>query len=137
MEPTAEKVILRNSVDDDLPFIFASWLRGLRHGNDWFGLIDSGAYFSAYHKVIEDIINDPFVKVKIACLASEPNTILAYSVSAGSKVHWVYCKNRWRGIGIAKSLLPSNIEVITHVTKHGRGWLKAHPGVVFNPFKLL
>lgn len=136
MEEIKSVITTRAYQPDDSAFIFSSWLNGLRYGNDWFGLIDSDAYFSNYHKVIEALLDDPFTRVKVAVTIEDPNTIIGYSVYKGNKVHWVHVKRVFRGQGVAKTLLPSKIDAVTHVTKAGRSWLKKHTETVFNPFNI-
>lgn len=127
-------VMLRDGRPTDLPFIYASWLKGLRYGNDWFGAIDQGIYFKAYHKVLESVLLRSTVKV--ACLIDEPDAILGYSVTSGTKVHWVFVKKHWRGIGLARDLLPVQPTIVTHVTKVGLSILKKSNSVIFDPFSL-
>lgn len=124
----------RGGVSGDLPFIFSTWLKGLRHGNDWFGLIDSDAYFKHYHEAIEHILADPKTQVKISCLRDDPEVILGYSVSSNTHYHFVFVKKSWRGIGIGRDLMQSTATTVTHLTKVGVSLLKKHPGVKFNPF---
>lgn len=121
---------------DDASFIFSTWLKGLRFGNDWYGLIESKAYFAAQHKVIEAILSKPNVTVKVACLKDDPGVILGYAVFAGPRLDWVHVKKSWRKIGLMKDLVPQNITSVSHVTDIGRSILKRHNGVTFNPFNL-
>lgn len=132
--PDKNSFIVRQGIESDLPFVYASWLKGLRYGNDWFGMIDSEAYFTAYHKVIEHILHSPGVEVKVACLSDDLDVILGYSVSSPNALSWVFVKRPWRNIGIAKALCPSDPSVVTHTTKTAVSILKKHPNVRFNPF---
>lgn len=116
----------------DENFIYATWLKGLRYGNDLFELIDSEAYFSNYRKIIQFFLSTS--QVKIACLKETPETILGYSVSDGSRLHWLHVKEEWRRLGIAKSLLPPDFKAYSHLSKLGFEILQTHPGPIFNPF---
>lgn len=127
-------VAFRAGTMEDASFIFSTWLKGLRFGNDWYGLIDSKAYFSVYHKVIEGILSKPNVTVKVACLKDDPGVILGYSVYSGTRADWVHVKKSWRGIGLARDLLPKDITVVSHLTAVGRSMLKKRGNVTFNPF---
>lgn len=124
----------RGPVSEDIPFIFSTWLRGLRHGNDYFELIDQDEYFKHYHDIVERILANPTTQVKIACLKDDPAVILGYSVRSSTHFHWVFVKKAWRGIGIGRDLMESPATTVTHVTKAGSSLLKKHPGVKFNPF---
>lgn len=128
-------VDIRDFTPNDRNFILASWLMGLRYGNEWFSLIDKNAYFSVYEPTLKKILSDPRVTVKVACLKEEPGVILGYAVYKGEKLHWVHVKAAWRKIGIAKSLVPEAISVVTHLSKAGLAILrKKCPEVSFNPF---
>lgn len=129
-------VAIRDMEDGDRAFIFSTWLRGLRYGNDWFELIESGAYYTEYHRVIESLLGLSNVSVRVACLKEDPEVILGYAIHSGAKLHWVHVKTAWRGIGIAKSLVPKEISTVTHLTKVGKAILSKHPEVRFNPFAL-
>lgn len=138
-EQTIDKnslIAIRDGAPKDREFIFATWLRGLRFGNDWFTLIDAKIYFSIYHRVIEALLASPHVSIKVACLKDDPDVILGYSVSRGTKLDWVFVKKAWRKVGIAKSLMPPIITYVTHVTKVGKSILQKYPKVSFNPFIL-
>jgi hypothetical protein len=134
IEATKASYTIRSPTAEDCPFIFATWLRGLRYGNELFGLIESDIYFEKYHEIIQKILTSPGVQVSIACLKDQPDVILGYSVFTGNRLHWVHVKSAWRNIGIARELVPSNTKLVSHVTKVGASILKAHPSVRFNPF---
>lgn len=127
-------ITTRDGTPEDHGFIFATWLRGLRYGNSWFELIESVVYFKVYHDLIENILGRPHITIKVACLKEDPEVILGYSVYSGTKLEWVFVKKAWRSIGIAKSLVPADTKVVTHMTNVGLSILKKHKNVVFNPF---
>jgi hypothetical protein len=143
METDSERVIakedlvlVRPGTQADESFIFATWLQGLRHGNELYKLIEADTYYRQYHRVIESILNAPGVKVSVACLKESPDVILGYAVHRGDALHWVHVKKAWRGIGIAKSLAPPNLKTVTHVNRLGVSYVNNHPGLVFNPFAI-
>lgn len=124
---------IRDKHDADINFIMATWLRGLRYGNDWFELIESNAYYDNYHKFIENLLAKPNVTVKISCLKEDPEVILGYSVFEGNTAHFVFVKKSWRNIGIAKSLLPESTNRATHITKPVIEIMRRYK-ISFNPF---
>lgn len=89
-----------------------------------------------YHKVLERFLDNPKVKITVACLKDDPQVILGYSVTREVKgqvvLDWVFTKKAWRNIGIGKSLVPSNLQVVTHMTKTGKGIKPSN--VIYNPF---
>lgn len=127
-------ISIRPSEPGDHNFILATWLRGLKYGNDWFDAIDSETYFRVYGAFIEKIIGDKNSTVSVACLKDDPDVILGYSVTTGKSLVWVFIKKSWRNIGIAKSLVPKTIEKVTHLTSVGRSILRKNPDVKFDPF---
>jgi hypothetical protein len=129
-------IAIRPGVLGDKNFILATWLRGLRYGNDWFEAIDPDFYFKHYNAVLEHILTRPDAAIMVACLKDDPEVILGYSVFSGTRLDWVFVKKNWRAIGIAKSLIPPNIEVVSHLTRTGVSLLRKSPSVKFNPFSI-
>lgn len=129
--------------ETDKNFIFATMLKGLYYGNEWFREIEKDTFMKHYHKIIETLLNYPGVTITVACLKEDKDVILGYSVS-----HWlqtssttglnvldfVFVKDRWRRIGIAKTLVPKDYEAVSHLTKQGKA-LKPK-NIPFNPFLL-
>ena len=130
----ASLVEFRAEVEADRPLIYATWLKGLRHANDHFELIQNTAYFKHQHALISSILDNFDTTVKIACLKEDPSVILGYCVFNGPVLHWVFVKKAWRKIGLARDLVPKDIKIVTHVTKVGRDLLQKSPGIEFNPY---
>ena len=130
----SELVTIRDGIESDFPFIYASWLRGYRHGNDHVALIDNDAYFREQHKTIESILSDPATSVKIACLKDQPDVILGYCVHKLVRMDWIFIKKSWRGIGLAKDLIPKDIKCVSHLTKVGFSLLRKQPNMRYNPY---
>lgn len=127
-------IAIRDANPDDKNFIFSTWLRGLRYGNDWFELIDKDIYYKVYHKVLEKLLTSG-VEIKVACLKEDHGVILAYSVYKNNTLHWVFSKKSWRGIGLMRDLVPRHIDTISHVTAIGKS-IAIKRGWKFNPFDL-
>lgn len=117
---------------EDEAFIYSTWLRGLYFGNAWFRQISKVDYFEKYRKVIEYLLKT--AKVTIVCLIEDPEVIVAYSVASpdNSTLHWLYVKRNWRGQGIGKGLVPTNVEKVTHLTEKAAEKIKAK-GLKFDP----
>jgi len=129
-------IAIRDFHPNDTNFIYDTWLNSLRYGNQVFGLIDTVRYYEVYRAIITHILKD--AQVKVACLKEDDQIILGYSVTdKDSKVHWVYVKELWRKLGIAKDLLPKTIKTITHLTVVGQAiWKKSYKEAIFDPFIL-
>ncbi len=136
--PLSSLMKLRPGAESDEPFIYATWLNGLRHGNETFGFIDQDIYFENYHKVIEKILVMPNTRIQVACLFDDPDVILGYSVSHSDHLlHYVFVKKQWRKIGIADALMPPKLNVVTHITDVAKSLLihnQKFNHVIFNPF---
>lgn len=127
-------VAIRPAKEADRNFIFASWLRGLYYGSEWFREIPKEIFMENYHKVIEHILAR--AQVSVACLKDDEDVILGYSVHNGDKLHYVFCKKAWRTIGIGRALIPVGTTTVTHLTKSAISYLRKNPNVHFNPFSL-
>lgn len=130
-------VLVRDMRVSDMNFIFSTFLRGLYYGDSWFSEIPKDIFMKNYHQVIEKILNSPKVQVKVACLKDDDEVILGYSLLSkdDTKCHFVFVKNAWRKIGIAKSLVPQTVNTATHSTTLGLSLIKKK-GWLFNPFAL-
>jgi len=58
------------------------------------------------------------------------DTILGYSILLPEAVAWVFIKDRWRGIGLAKDLVPDTTKVFTHYNKVGLSIAKNMDGSI-------
>lgn len=121
LNPDAESLVLiRDGCDGDINLIFATWLRGLYYGNDLFNSMKKDNFMKRYHDVIQLVLNKTGLIIKIAALKEDPDCVLGYSVSQESVLHWVYVKQAWRRLGIAKALCPLPLTACTHLTKIGQ-----------------
>ncbi len=128
-------VILRPMQYEDLPFVFSSWLKGLRWGNNFYLSIDQDSYFKGQHSVIERILANKNTTVTIACLADAPEVLVGYAAYTGGVLHFAYVKEDWRGIGLARDMVPKDIKSVSNFTRVGLSILRKHPGVIINPYK--
>ena len=124
---------IRSSYESDRNFIYSTWLRGLYYGNDWFKEIPSDIFYKNYQLVIDEILKRPKTQISITCLIDDKDVILGYSVFEESTLHYIFVKDSWRKMGIAKMLAPNPITVCTHLTSVGKN-LKKKYNIIFNPF---
>jgi hypothetical protein len=125
-----ELIVTRPGEATDVGFIYSTWLKGLYYGNDWFRAIPQELYYDHYHQVIEKLLFNSTTTV--ACLSEDPDVIIGYAVYSKDTLHWVFVKNPWRKLGVAKKLIPDNIKRVTHLTILGK---KLLPETwVFDPF---
>lgn len=132
----ADKFAIREATENDFPFIYSTWLKGLRYGNETYEKMDKDSYFKNYHKIIETILYRPDTFIAVACLKDDPTTILGYAVREGERtLHYVHVKNAFRHFGIAKAICPQNLLKVTHITHVGWSILgKKFPNAVYDPF---
>lgn len=135
---------IRPMAETDLPFIYSTWIHAIYNGNRWDKnmLIHKGPPFDFYSEMDEPIFHENYRKVierlmrrssvKVACLKEDNDVILGWSCSEPEVLHFVFVKDAWRRMGIAKDLVPGNIQFITHLTKIGQYAKKGH--WKFNPF---
>ncbi len=129
---------VRDGLIEDVPFIMATFLRGLYHGDSWFSLIPQDIFMANYHPVATALLKRPNTLVKVACLPEDPTVILGYSILNDDfqTIHWVYVKVLWRKRGIARTLLPAYPTKITHLSKIGKLLMSKFENCIFNPFDL-
>lgn len=128
--------IIRDIKKEDIPFIMATWLRGLYYGNAFFALMKKDSFMDVYKKYLEVLISKS--AVKIACLKEDENEILGYSVLSPDfqGIHWVFVKKLLREQGVGKSLLPQYPSYFTHFTDLGLQLSKKFTDFSFEPFKI-
>lgn len=104
----------------DQAFIYSSWRNAA-----YYGLPkekrpgDATEFFKRKSISIRDILAN--AKVRMACLAHDPNTVVGYAVSTGTHLDFVYVKVEYRNQGIAKILVPNIVQTYTNnLTKIGQ-----------------
>lgn len=115
--------------------IFSRWMRSLKYGNEYFKLINPDDFFDAYSKYIRSILERPRSTVRLAVLSDSHDVALGWSVVERDILHYVHVQHEQRNKGIARQLVPVQINVITHLTKSGSSiWQNKLPSAIFNPF---
>lgn len=114
--------IVKSYLGTDLPkeyeaLVYSTWLRSLRHGNSYFKLIyPPDAYYATYGNYISRILETPLCYVRLALLDEDRDNVLGYLIHRGDILDYCYIQKEQRRNGIARSLLPEGIKVITHLT---------------------
>lgn len=125
----------------DLPdqyknLVYSKWLRSLRYGNEYFKLIESKSYYDTYQKYINLLLNRDHSILRLAALNDDLDVVLGWSLIEKDILHYVHVTNDYRNNGIATSLVPGEINFITHLTKPAMTiWNNKLSGVKFDPFK--
>lgn len=89
----------------DLAFIFSSWLKSFRESEFAKG-IPTSLYYREHHRLIERLLER--AQVLVACNPESPSQIygwICFERSRARVIHYVYVKQPFRELGIAKRLL--------------------------------
>lgn len=122
-------------VGDARHFVYASWLKSLRYGNDYFKIIDQAAYFGAYERYISHLLAQVNAVVRLAVLTDDPDVILGFSVSRGNVLDYVYVLKDQRRQGVGERLVPPGIDTLSHLTRTGITiWQSKYKHWKFDPF---
>lgn len=115
--PLTSSLRLRAGLPSDRGIILATWLPGLYHGNGMFKKIPKQLFEQRYSRVLEALLDSS--PQMILCAADDPDVIVGYAVVSLPRLHWIYIKKAWRGLGLARQLLPEGIETVSHLTRVG------------------
>ena len=133
MSTETGKIAIRDIEPTDSSFLFSTWKNSLYYTKPY-RHIPRDIYNYSYDAVITKILNRPNVEVKVACLDANTDIILGYIAYEPKILHWIYVKEDWRRLGIAKRLFPAGIKASTHITELGSALMP--DDMVFNPFIL-
>jgi hypothetical protein len=121
MEQVKPLIRLRPANEEDVNFIFNSWLKSFR--NSAFARhIPNSIYYTEQHKLIEKLVKN--FSVIIACNDEDASQVYGW-ICAGEVqnifcLHYIYVKHSFRSMGIAKLLFnsfkhdPSTAGIYTH-----------------------
>lgn len=126
---------VRYAKPNDIPFIKDTFLYSLYNGNSDYRRMEKDTFMREYSRVIDSIILNPEVFVKVAHLPDDEDIIISYSIVQYKEnaiiLHYVYTKKMWRGQEAHKKLIP-NFQYYTHIT---RQWIAIKPkDTHYNPF---
>lgn len=136
-------VRLRKAGQEDVGFIFNSWLKSFKYSL-FARNITNTIYFAEHHKLIERLLKSN--ETIIACDDNDPSQIFGF-ISAGYVdgilcVHYIYVKQTFRNLGIGKTLLNAfnhsaeAASVYTHHTRMAEK-LAAKYNLVYHPYLLI
>jgi GNAT superfamily N-acetyltransferase len=130
-------VDVRLAKAEDLNFVFSCWLRNYKHASLFAKNIKNDVFYKWHQKAIERII-ERGAQIRIVHPAGDPETILGFAClelwDQKPLIHFVYIKKAFRGMGLAKQLLPEAAlpGTYSHMTKILD--LTRHPELVYNPY---
>lgn len=99
-----ENLKVRFLKDEDMPFIYNSFLKSCQHG---FKTMSAQLYFNQMKLVLIELLK--VSNILVVHLNNEPDKIIGYVISHRNNdifcLHYVYIKHVFRNLGIAKTLL--------------------------------
>lgn len=148
-------VVYRMMDASDHAFVYNSFLKSYRDSPMVRG-VPNTIYFAKQHDLIELILTSPTSQAVVACNPTDPTQIYGYllgqafpAIHEGSQaiaigLHWVYVKQPFRNLGIAKTLyekfmtlpgeVPTSAVYFTHRVKTTERLLQSLPHLIFNPY---
>lgn len=139
----AADVEIRAAFLEDVPFIFATWLRSYRHASSFARKISNEVYYSRHHLVIDLILKREGSRVLVAHPKGEPDVILGYLVSevqpdGADVIQYIYVKKSFRQMGIGAALwkeLKDKKLIFTHYTVD-TDWLIKKFNLTYDPYRI-
>lgn len=129
------EVGLRPATAGDEPVVMSAWLRGHRDFGDWPRLLHPDRYFAQHKVAVAKLLARG--RTEVACNPARPSQVFGFICHEGRTLHWLYVKDTWRTLGIARALWvrASSPDVASHWTSTGRRWLHVSD-VRYDPFAL-
>lgn len=94
---------VRPFTQDDVPFIFNSWLKSFRT-SPFAGVIPNHLYYEVYRTTIEDLIARG-AEVLVACDSAKETRILGYICFEPNCLHYLYVKDPYLKLGVSDLLI--------------------------------
>ena len=131
--------LIRYHTEDDLSFIYSTWTHSYRYGSALGKSCRNSVFFKEYHQVINWILSDQTTYVFVAALTETPEVILGYIACDPQVIHYLFTKEAFRNLGVAKSLIEAagSPMIYTHKTFCLNDILTHHGDeFIYNPFIL-
>lgn len=132
-----DRFATRAGRQEDMAFIFATWLQCYKHSSSFARHIPKKVYFEQHHAIVERLLAR--CEVLVCTLADSDSTIVGYVVRGPGILHFVYVKKDFRRMGVASGLLVDvdpNAMVFTHWTEGFDLILRKWPHMQYNPYLL-
>jgi hypothetical protein len=131
---------IRPATGNDLSFIYDTWLKSYRCDSALGKSCKKSVYFDEYKLVLDRILLE--ANTIIAHFTDDTDLILAYMVYEPGVIHYAFCKEAFRRLGIVTGLFkhafPGALSplYITHRTAGASPILYSKQFLVHNPFIL-
>ena len=133
---------IRQAIPSDIPFIYATWLNSQKHDSIVGLSTTKTIFYEQYRQVIDYILAKTDTKVYVASMPNDPDTIFGYMVCEPDTLHYVFVKETFWNLGIARHLFETAFGSegagvqCTHKTKSVEGLFQSRTNLIFNPFQL-
>ena len=122
-------VAIRQATANDVPLILSSWLQ-TGADSPYGRMLGRRVWFAGHEKLLRERVL-PRAGALVAHLPDEPDVVLAWVCFEGPALHYVYCKKRWRKLGVVQRLFSELPEIM--VATHRADKTNVYP---FNPYPL-
>lgn len=123
-------IAIRQAHSGDLAFIYSSWLRSFKGSRDKH--VSPEVYFEGQHELIGNLLDSANTTALVATPAYDAGIILGWCVKTNDTLHYVYVKEAFRRMGIAK-LLVGSFTQHSHLTPYGAKALADYTST-YNPY---
>lgn len=139
-------VAYRAPTEEDLPFIYSTWLKSYRN-TDWAKHMSNDTYYFHHKAICAAILESPTTVTTLICDESDPEQLYGYVVAQviGGKplLHFAYIKYNFRKLGLMKSLIQhlgyfntsGQVNFITHLPRNYTA-LRTKYNLEYNPYLL-
>lgn len=128
----------------DQAFVYSTWLRNYKHSSYFAKRIKPVIFFAGHHNIVSHLLKKPEMRVFVACPKDDLDTILGYlACEPGAKpvVHFIFVKEAFRNMGVARSLfakaiIEPNKMAFTHWTLPVDELIRKWPEMIYDPYKM-
>lgn len=99
------QIKIRAAKPEDINFIYSTWLRCYKHDSPITKYVKRDMFFDEHQKLLDGLLTHVGVKVAIACEENDEDLIFGFLAYEPKIVHFVYIKEPFRKMGIAKKLI--------------------------------
>jgi GNAT superfamily N-acetyltransferase len=132
MSEAIETVTIRPAKQDDIPFIFSSWLKSYRE-SEFAKLIRNDVFYTEHHALIDNCIK----KGMVFCAVNKTDDQQIFGwisvdlATQPASLDYIYIKHPYRGLGIATMLM--QIVPVPYIYTH-QGKMFHDKGNTYNPY---
>lgn len=138
-----DEVLVRDAIEDDMPFFYNSLLHHYKHSSPHTRLISDFIFYRGHQKLISDTLERKGNVLKFAALKDDPKVVFGFlwANMCPETLHYVYIKKAFRSLGLAKHLYfsvfkPDQEVFFSHLSYDGGKIICKYQQFMFNPYLL-